>query len=440
MTNTTKVSVYGREFTIEVQADSVIVSWGNYAKATLSRLSNGRVNQSDMFYQMGDVATMNSRKSLAGKINRFIESLNEQEVEAEAEQVEEMKEESNNETKEMTLYHFVGLPTFNTFEVKEHVVTNQVKYFETVEWFQRFPTKKENVVHNEMGRIEVFTTDASMLETLRKRFTSRLNREHNKRVVEEGVTQAEQREILPAVNETAEEVAANEPKPERNKFERVAVLDVFGRSYDVIKSENSIGEPQINVKWEERGFVKTSTFKRVDGEVKRVHGTGILAEKAETILLEKLDGLLPKDESTESEENDMTTESNLCPTCGEKKLYPEGPRNALSRIDNKTQVCVQCGTEEALAPVMHNPLQFKREGRYELAKKTMDDIVKSEGPASERMKRLNDLQTELIKSGLFAASWVERETLSRLYDVGVPTIVENSRYIEEQRRRSKGGQ
>lgn len=347
MTNTTKVSVYGREFTIEVQSDSVIVTWGNYSKATLSRLSNGRVNQSDMFYQMGDVATLNSRNRLAGKINLFIESLNEKEIEAETEEVE-----VTNETKEMTLYHFVGLPTFNTFEVKEHVVTNQVKYFETVEWFQRFSTKKENVVHNEMGRIEVFTTDASMLETLRKRFTSRLNREHNKRVVEEGVTQAEQREILPVVNETAEEVSIE----------------------------------------------------------------------------------------IESEENDMTTESNLCPTCGEKKLYPEGPRNALSRIDNKTQVCVQCGTEEALAPVMHNPLQFKREGRYELAKKTMDDIVKSEGPASERMKRLNDLQSELIKSGLFAASWVERETLSRLYDVGVPTIVENSRYIEEQRRRSKGGQ
>lgn len=412
MTNTTTFSLYGREYTIEVQADSVIVSWGKYSKATLSRLSNGRVNQSDMFNQMGDVASLNSRKRLAGKINAFIETLNEESVEVAAEETE-AQNEMTNETKEMTLYHFVGLPTFNTFEVKEHVVTNQVKYFETVEWFQRFPTKKENVVHNEMGRIEVFTTDATMLDTLRKRFTRRLDREHNKRVAEEGVTQAEQREILPVVEDTTEEVAANETKPERNKFERVAVLDVFGRTYDVIQSENSIGEPQINVKWEERGFVKTSTFKRVDGEVKRVHGTGFLAEKAETIILEKLNELIPDDE-IESEENDMTAESNLCPTCGENKLYPEGPRNALSRIDNKTHVCVQCGTEEALAPVMHNPLQFKREGRFNVALKAMDDLAQGPGSPEERELRLIDLNVRLKSSWLFADSWVERNIHERI--------------------------
>lgn len=398
-------------------------------------------------------------------------------------------------TKTMTLYHFVGLPVFNTFEVKEYTVTNQVKYFESVEWFQRFATKKENVVHNEMGRIEVFTTDAGMLEVLRKRFTSRLNREHSKLVSEEGVKQAEQFETTQAVEEeeaeetmsvygreftielqgesvvvkwgnnsqatlsiengrvntslmfylmgdtmtrrsrsllakkinefmetveVVEETAAVDAKPSRNKFERVAKIQAFGRKYDVVQTENSIGEPHVNLRWEERGFVKTASFKRVDGELKRFQGTGNITERAEEVLLEQLNELFPAE--VETEEIEMTNEStepNFCPTCGERELNPVQVRNALSRIDSKTYVCTQCGTEEGLAPFMKMPLQFKRVGRYELALETMDNIVNGPGSPEEKELRLLDLTVRLKRTWLFADSWVERSVLERIDAVEV---------------------
>ncbi|RJX22771.1 MAG: hypothetical protein C4575_00555 [Desulforudis sp.] len=37
-----------------------------------------------------------------------------------------------------------------------------------------------------------------------------------------------------------------------------------------------------------------------------------------------------------------------CPRCGERKLDPEKVRNALSRRDNETYVCNDCGTDEAM--------------------------------------------------------------------------------------------
>lgn len=41
-------------------------------------------------------------------------------------------------------------------------------------------------------------------------------------------------------------------------------------------------------------------------------------------------------------------EKKICPRCKEKKLHPNEVMNALSRKDNKTYVCSDCGTEEAL--------------------------------------------------------------------------------------------
>lgn len=40
----------------------------------------------------------------------------------------------------------------------------------------------------------------------------------------------------------------------------------------------------------------------------------------------------------------MNTESRICPRCG--KTYTEYP--AISRKDNKTEICPQCGQLEAL--------------------------------------------------------------------------------------------
>jgi len=40
-----------------------------------------------------------------------------------------------------------------------------------------------------------------------------------------------------------------------------------------------------------------------------------------------------------------------CPSCEELKFHPVVTRNALSRKDNKTYVCADCGTMEALLPL-----------------------------------------------------------------------------------------
>jgi DNA-directed RNA polymerase subunit RPC12/RpoP len=37
-----------------------------------------------------------------------------------------------------------------------------------------------------------------------------------------------------------------------------------------------------------------------------------------------------------------------CPRCKQKKLHPEKVMNALSRRDNKTYICSDCGTAEAM--------------------------------------------------------------------------------------------
>ena len=41
----------------------------------------------------------------------------------------------------------------------------------------------------------------------------------------------------------------------------------------------------------------------------------------------------------------MKRKFNFCPRCGDK--LPDHPA-ALSRVDNKTEICPKCGTEEAL--------------------------------------------------------------------------------------------
>ena len=45
----------------------------------------------------------------------------------------------------------------------------------------------------------------------------------------------------------------------------------------------------------------------------------------------------------------MTSEVRTCPRC--KKQYTEYP--ALSRLDNKTDICSKCGTDEALFNWQH---------------------------------------------------------------------------------------
>ena len=45
------------------------------------------------------------------------------------------------------------------------------------------------------------------------------------------------------------------------------------------------------------------------------------------------------------------TKSKKCPRCGEYPVYTDGfhrGMGARSRVDNKTQICSECGVEEAM--------------------------------------------------------------------------------------------
>jgi gamma-glutamylcyclotransferase (GGCT)/AIG2-like uncharacterized protein YtfP len=41
--------------------------------------------------------------------------------------------------------------------------------------------------------------------------------------------------------------------------------------------------------------------------------------------------------------------SRMCPKCQINKLAEDSAMNAIARIDNETEICSECGTEEALA-------------------------------------------------------------------------------------------
>lgn len=50
-----------------------------------------------------------------------------------------------------------------------------------------------------------------------------------------------------------------------------------------------------------------------------------------------------------------------CPKCGE--IYPEG-KGALSRRDNRTEICSQCGFEEAMEDAQKIIDRYKEEKVY----------------------------------------------------------------------------
>ena len=46
------------------------------------------------------------------------------------------------------------------------------------------------------------------------------------------------------------------------------------------------------------------------------------------------------------------TKSKKCPRCGEYPVYTDGFHRGIgarSRVDNKTQICSECGVDEAMA-------------------------------------------------------------------------------------------
>jgi RNA polymerase subunit RPABC4/transcription elongation factor Spt4 len=47
----------------------------------------------------------------------------------------------------------------------------------------------------------------------------------------------------------------------------------------------------------------------------------------------------------------MTTK--ICPRCKKNELNPIDVMNAISRADNKTKICEECGTDEAMEDFFH---------------------------------------------------------------------------------------
>ena len=61
----------------------------------------------------------------------------------------------------------------------------------------------------------------------------------------------------------------------------------------------------------------------------------------------------------DKEESNMTAEFSICPICGKQYFgYP-----ALSRTDNKTLICPDCGVAEAIAVFMNSKEDVKNEQR-----------------------------------------------------------------------------
>ncbi len=52
----------------------------------------------------------------------------------------------------------------------------------------------------------------------------------------------------------------------------------------------------------------------------------------------------------------MSDQQRICPNCG--KMYSEQP--ALSRKDNETLICPDCGTKEALAEYLQTSIPADR--------------------------------------------------------------------------------
>ena len=63
--------------------------------------------------------------------------------------------------------------------------------------------------------------------------------------------------------------------------------------------------------------------------------------------LEKKYGIMSCNRRRRGHERTNITQIKICPRCG--KVYHEPP--ALSRIDNQTLICPDCGTREALESI-----------------------------------------------------------------------------------------
>lgn len=49
-------------------------------------------------------------------------------------------------------------------------------------------------------------------------------------------------------------------------------------------------------------------------------------------------------------------EKKMCPRCRDSVLHSAGVYNAVSRIDNETQICSRCGLDESLRDHFGEPV------------------------------------------------------------------------------------
>jgi predicted RNA-binding Zn-ribbon protein involved in translation (DUF1610 family) len=98
-------------------------------------------------------------------------------------------------------------------------------------------------------------------------------------------------------------------------------------------STHPAGEPNIKIVTGEKGYYPAPYVEDVEEENKK------LGIESQEIVDAMVEGSMFGWEIHGFKE---------CPRCKETKLFPEEARNALSRRDNKTYICSDCGTREAI--------------------------------------------------------------------------------------------
>lgn len=118
-----------------------------------------------------------------------------------------------------------------------------------------------------------------------------------------------------------------------------------------------------------------------------------------------------------------------CPRCGEMKLHPDNRFNALSKKDNKTYICSDCGVAEEGEDFIRSKAKFelgqllytrgvsgKASEDEEFAEFAMESLarhIKGDwGDLPEEDKRENELS---LKVGLRILSAYEKEGLPKIW-------------------------
>lgn len=98
----------------------------------------------------------------------------------------------------------------------------------------------------------------------------------------------------------------------------------------------------------------------------------------------------------------------LCPTCLTNELDVFDSHNAVSKIDDETFICKDCGLEEQYSAAIGSPESLRRKERYLLAYKALSKIVDGDGRPMQKMRKLETWKDNLHRLGLFNEEWVDK--------------------------------